>query len=84
MTNHPKKLKAPSLTQWHAFTINKMSQNPEVLTAKTQKELKDLLKKNQDNELIALVKGRSFQFKIQRSFEFIKQGEEIESLALEN
>ena len=75
----PKPPRPPSLVRWYALTTEVQTNEPRIIQARTQKELKKLLKEQDEEvELRCVIKGRLFAFKVQRSFEFVDAPDEVE------
>ncbi len=68
--------KRPSSTQWHAFLKRELTGTAEVLTARSQKELKNQLNALRDPiQVLSIVRGAAFGVRIQKSFEFVGNSE---------
>lgn len=73
--------RAPSSALWFAVMTNK--ENPgilEVLKSKTQKELKQKMHERQEWELHFVGRGKSFEFRVQKSFDFIPDATQTDLL----
>lgn len=70
-TTTPRK---PSSTLWHAFLTSEITGTGQVLTAKSQRELKTQLNGLKDPfQVLSIVKGKSFVVQTKKSFEFVDE-----------
>jgi len=82
-TQETQKQKKTPTRQWHAFLTNTVTGHGKVLSAPSQKELKTQLNRHGDHtQILAIVNGRSFGVKVQKSFEFVGN-DEVESITAE-